>query len=192
MKGDSRIRVGIVGCGAVTEHFHLPAAAKLEGLEIVALVDKDFARAEGLARKYRIERVAQDYGRIMDEIDAAIIALPHRLHAPVAIELLARHKHVLIEKPMAVSREECEALIRTSQQVEAVLAVGLMRRFLQSARWTKKILEAGLLGRINSFDVREGSISSWPMASDFSLRREAAGGGVLINNGSHTLDLILW
>jgi predicted dehydrogenase len=67
-----------------------------------------------------------------------------------------------------------------------------MRRFLHVSRWVKSMLDSGLLGSIQSFDIREGSIYSWPMASSAFLSRSSAGGGVLIDTGAHTLDLVNW
>lgn len=187
-----RISLAIIGCGAVTERGHLPAATRVENVQITLLVDKNRSRAEELARQYHVPHVAEDCTQVWDKVDAAIVALPHYLHAPVSIDLLERGLHVLVEKPMAISTTECDAMIRAAEQNEAVLAVGLTRRFLWSAQFTKAILDVGLLGTIESFDVREGFAYNWPVASDFFFRKEMAGGGVLIDTGVHTLDTLLW
>ena len=185
-------RLAIVGCGAVTQHGHLPAAARAENVRVTLLVDKNRPRAEELARQYNVPHVAEDYAQVWEEADAAIVALPHYLHAPISIDLLAHGVHVLVEKPMALTADECDAMIQAAEQGQAVLAVGLMRRFLWSAQLTKAILDAGLLGSVESFDIREGFAYNWPVASDFFFRKETAGGGVLIDAGAHTLDTLLW
>jgi predicted dehydrogenase len=97
-----------------------------------------------------------------------------------------------VEKPMAMSLAECQAMLEAAQEGEAILAVGLMRRFLDSARFVSAALQQGVLGQIKSFDVREGNVYNWPVQSDFFFRRESAGGGVLLDTGAHTLDLVLW
>jgi len=189
---ERRQRIAIVGCGAVSEVFHLPAATRSERSEVTLLVDKNLARAEELARRHDVEHVSDDHAALHEYADAAIVALPHHLHAPVSIDLLSRGIHVLVEKPMALSASQCEAMIGAAEEARAVLTVGLMRRLLHSSQWAKGVLDAGILGPIESFDFEDGSPSKWPATSDFSLRKETAGGGVLINNGVHTLDLLLW
>ena len=186
------MRLAIIGCGAVTEQGHLPAAARLQNVQITLLVDKNRARAEALARQYNVTNVAEDYTQVWDKADAALVALPHHLHAPVSIDLLTHGVHVLVEKPMALSVSECDAMIRAAGRGQAVLAVGLMRRFRWLAKLTKWILDADLLGPLQSFDIQEGSVYNWPVTSDFFFRKETAGGGVLIDTGAHTLDMLLW
>jgi len=191
-KAGAPIKLAIIGCGAVTELSHLPAAAKVWNLQVTVLVDKNRSRAEALGRQYGVPHVAEDYTQVWDKVDAAIVALPHCLHAPVSIDLLAHGVHVLVEKPMALSGAECDAIIQAAEQGRTVLAVGLMRRFQRSAQFTKAILDTDWLGHIESFDVQEGFVYNWPVASDFFFRKEAAGGGVLIDTGAHTLDTLLW
>jgi len=186
------MKLAIIGCGAITEHGHLPAAIKVQDVQVTLLVDKNRPRAENLACQYNVPHIAEDYTQVWKEAEAAIVALPHYLHAPVSVDLLNHGVHVLVEKPMALSVAECDAMIRAAERGRAVLAVGLMRRFLYSAQLTKTILDIGLLGAVESFDVREGFIYGWPVASDFFFRKEMAGGGVLIDTGAHTLDTLLW
>lgn len=186
------VDVAIVGCGAITELGYMPAVSRVREARVTVLVDKNRSRAEALAHTYGVPYVTEDYTQVYGRADAAIVALPHYLHASVSVYLLNRGIHVLVEKPMALSTAECDNMIQASKQGGALLAVGLMRRFLRSARFTKKILDIGLLGPVESFDVREGLIYNWPVTSDFFFRRETAGGGVLVDTGAHTLDMLLW
>lgn len=187
-----KIRLSIIGCGAVTERCHLPAAVRLENCEVVMLVDRDEGKAKRIAKKVNVPFVSTDYRDVINKVDAAILALPHNLHASVSIELLNAGIHVLVEKPMAMTASECKEMLKSAKIGKAVLAVGLMRRFLNSALFTKHTIESGLLGRIKSFDFREGNVYNWPVSSDFVFKREMAGGGVLFDTGAHTLDLLLW
>jgi predicted dehydrogenase len=184
-------RIGIIGCGAVTEFRHLPALAAL-GMRPAVLVDTNVARARELAKSSGALHAGDRYEPWAGEIDAAIVALPHHLHAPVAIDLLRKGIHVLVEKPLAMDGAQCEAVIAAAAESGKVLAVGLMRRFLYGARWLKGALDAKVFGPITSFDVREGFVYGWPVASSFFFRRETSGGGVLADLGAHTLDLLLW
>jgi len=187
----TELSVAVIGCGAVTKRFHLPALAALSAKPAL-LVDKNIKRAQDLALAYRVLHTSDDYHSCIGEVDAAIVALPHHLHAPVCIALLRRGIHVLVEKPMALTTAECNAMIAAAEERTTVLAVDHMRRFLHAVQWVKATLDAGVLGPIESFDFRDGLVYSWPVASDFFFRRETAGGGVLMDTGAHTLDLLLW
>lgn len=187
-----KVRIAIIGCGAIAERNHLPAVTSVGNIDVTLLVDKNRSRAQELANRYDVPDVAEDCSQVCDKADAAIVALPHYLHGPVSIGLLGNGIHVLVEKPMSLSTAECDAMIKAAKQGQAVLAVGLMRRFLHSARLVKRILQEGLLGPVRAFDIREGFIYNWPAASDFFFRKETAGGGVLLDTGAHTLDTLLW
>lgn len=187
------LNIAIVGCGAMVEQQHLPCLARRDDCRVAALVELNEARAERLAKRFGVPSVFTDYRDLLSlDIAAAIVALPNHLHAPVSIELLKAGIHVLVEKPMALSVAECDAMLEAAEAGQAMLAVGLMRRFSYAGRFAKWAIESGLLGRIISFDIQNGFIHAWPSAMDFFLRREMAGGGVLIDLGVHALDQLLW
>jgi predicted dehydrogenase len=186
-----KIKLGIVGCGAVTQQYHLPASKFAANVEIVTLVDKD-PRLSRIARQYKSPHFCNDYHDIFDLVDGVLIALPHNLHAPVSIDFLKEKIPVLCEKPMATSSSEAKEILDTSRKYQTPFAVGFMRRFYRSSRQVKKIISAGILGHLDHFDFEEGSIYHWNTTSGFFFDKHAAGGGVLIDTGSHTLDLILW
>ena len=186
------IRLAILGCGAVTELAHLPALHQIENVRVALLVDTNADRRRHLAAKFDVEHTADDIDGHWDLFDGAIVALPHALHAPASIKLLAKGKSVLVEKPMAVTAAECDAMIQVAHRTGAILGVGLFRRFLWSVQFARALIQEGVLGQIESFDFREGGIYDWPVASDFFFRKDAAGGGVLIDTGAHTLDCLLY
>ena len=189
------MKIALIGCGAVTEHRHLPALVRRHDCAVVALVDHNHKRAQRLAVAAELgtPKVLTNYHDVLAlGIDAAIVAVPNHLHAPVSCELLEAGIHVLVEKPMALSVAECHEMLEAARSGQAVLAVGLMRRFLHATRFTKWAVASGMLGRVLSFDIRDGIPFNWPLASDFSFRKAAAGGGVLIDTGPHTLDQLLW
>ena len=187
------LKLAIIGCGAITEHVHLPAAVGLEEIEVAILVDRNRARAEELAKRHGIPRVAEDATRLPVRPDAALIALPNHLHAPMSLEFLRQGIHVLVEKPMALTVADCDEMIRVAAGSGAKLAVGLVRRFLPEVRRVKAVLESGALGKVESFEVREGRVYAWPTTTDAAFRSATAGGGVLMDVGVHTLDtLIFW
>lgn len=185
--------LALVGCGAVVEQCHLPALLSRKDCRITALVDSNRKRAEQLAARYKVPHALADYRDLADlGVDAAIVALPNHLHAPATVDLLKRGVHVLVEKPMALSVADCDAMIEAAAEKQMALAIGLMRRFYRSGQFARSLIHNQTLGRVISFDVREGRVFNWPLTSDFFFRREAAGGGVLIDTGVHTLDQVLW
>lgn len=187
-----RVKIAVVGCGAVAERGHLPALKAAACFDVVALVDRNEGRARALADAFGVPNVSTDFARVLPEIDAAIVALPHNLHAPVSMPFLQAGKHVLVEKPMGLSGAECAEMVAMAEQSGARLSVGHMRRFFAGLQLAKAWLERGLVGMVRRFDFRDGYTYSWPVASDFFFRRETAGGGVLLDTGAHTLDTVLW
>lgn len=187
------VRVAVIGCGAVAREFHLPVLAGHEGVRLAALVDRDLARAGELARAYGVGRVVTDAAELADgEIDAALVATPPAHHAPCSIALAGRGIHILVEKPMALALGEAEAMVRAAQAARVVLAVGLFRRLLPGARLLRAAIEGGALGRPIGFDIECGGVYGWASATLGNMRKELAGGGVLIDMGSHVIDQLLF
>lgn len=186
----NEIRLSLVGCGAVALA-HLPTMLACPRARTSVLVDKSLARAKELAARFDVPHAVDDWRAIEGQADAAILALPHHLHAPATVDLLERGIHVLVEKPMALTPEECDRMIAAASASGAVLAVGMVSRFFAAAPFVKRLIDDGLLGPIRSFRVREGFVYSWPVASDFMFRKEA-GGGVLADTGAHVLDQLAW
>jgi predicted dehydrogenase len=188
-----RYKLALVGCGAVSEWQHLPAILQTEGVLLSALVDTERARLKQLAANCRnLEVVTSDYRQVAGKVQLAVVALPHSLHCQVACDLLHMGINVLVEKPMAINTEECDRMIRAAIDSRTVLAVGHLRRFFPSAIAVKSFIESGILGRIQSFDYQEGAPYDWPAASPSFFDRKLAGGGVLLDTGPHSLDLIKW
>src|SRR5690606_14242172 len=106
------------------------------------------------------------------------------------IDLLRRGVHVLVEKPMATTLADAEEMVRVAGETGQALAVGFFRRFNPSLRLLKALLESGWPGRPRRFEVEGGGMYYWSAATLGNMRRDLAGGGVLIDFGSHMLDLL--
>lgn len=187
---EPRLRVAVVGCGAVAASQYFPSLAASRRARAELAVDADAGRARDAARRWGVPAVAADFREVPGRAEAAVVALPNHLHAPVSIELLRAGVHVLVEKPMALSTAECDAMIAAAAAGGARLTVGMQFRFFDSTRLVADLLASGLLGRLEGFELRLGVVSSWPFETDFLLRRETAGGGVLADYGVHVLDLL--
>jgi predicted dehydrogenase len=188
----SALHLAVIGCGAVAELCHLPAAKLLPEVEIVALVDKNIARAKVLGRQFGIDTCIEDYRQLRKDVDGVILALPNHLHAPVALEFLNCAIPVLVEKPMALTVLEAEAMIQAANANGVALQVGFMYRFSQGVRLIKRAIEEGWLGTLRCFFLEWGVVYDWPLVSGLMLNKEQAGGGQLVDMGSHMLDLLLW
>jgi predicted dehydrogenase/nucleoside-diphosphate-sugar epimerase len=185
------LRLALIGCGAISQQMHLPVLAGHEGIELAALVDRDVKRAGELAKGYGVKTVLADAAELDGErIDAAIVATPPFHHAPCSIELMRRGIHVLVEKPMATRYADAAEMVRTAEEQGVVLSVGFFRRLNPSIRLMKSLLDSRWLGGPRSFHVEGGGMYNWPAATLANMRKDWAGGGVLIDFGSHMLDLL--
>lgn len=189
-----RIRLGILGCGAITRSQHLPAAIGNPAIAVTALVDSDAPRAKALAASVGLAcTVTNDYRDVLPQVDAILNALPNHLHAPVTLEALRRGVHVLCEKPLATKSADAQACADSAAKEDLVLAVGMNRRFVGSHPLLHSILQSGMLGELQNYDCQYGGEWDWKSASGFYLSRAQAGGGALIDFGVHLLDgLIDW
>ncbi len=184
-----KVRIALIGCGAVSRQMHLPVLAGHEGIELSVLVDRDLKRAGEIAKEYGVKAVLSDAAELNgEEIDAAVIATPPFHHAPCAIELMRRGIHVLVEKPMATRYEDAVEMVRTASEENVVLNVGVFRRLYPSLRLLRGLLECEYLGRPRHFSLRSGAVYGWDAATLGNVRRDWAGGGVLMDMGPHHLD----
>lgn len=186
------LRVAVIGCGAVTERFHLPAMRSVQALSIEALVDRDENRAKTLAAAYRVPRAVTDVKNIIGAVDAAIVALPHSMNARIATELLSHGVPVLVEKPMALTVAEAADLISLAERCRVSLSVGYTRRFGYGIKFARKVLKDGLLGTITGVSVEDGYPFDWKSAAPEFRLTNNTGGGVLLDIGTHVFDMLLF
>jgi predicted dehydrogenase len=186
------LRLAIVGCGAVSEVYHLPAVAASDDVELVAVVDPANERAAALAAEYGAVMVESDHSRLAGSVDAAIVAVPNRLHAPITRDLAAAGINVLVEKPLARTTAECDEIAAAADAAGVVVAVGHDFRHFPVARVSHALLHDGLLGDVLEVDLEQSTGGRWPYASTYVFSREESGGGVLIDFGVHLLDLLGW
>ncbi|MDB5711483.1 MAG: oxidoreductase [Sphingomonas bacterium] len=186
------VRVAMVGCGAIAELGHLPGAAVAPDVDVTVLIDRDESRARAMAEAFGIAHVETDIARAADHAEAAIVALPPHLHRPAAETLFAAGLHVLMEKPLATSVADSDAMIAAAAKADRVLAVAMMRRFARSAQYLKTLIDSGMLGKIKRYHAASGAADAWPSRSPFTFDAAQAGGGALISNGCHDVDLMLW
>lgn len=188
-----KIRLGIIGCGAIAEGAHLPAALALPDVELTALSDTSGPRLRQIQTDFGLGPITYtDFRNTFSKVDAVILALPNTLHAPVGCEFLSRGIHVLCEKPLASTSNDCNSMCSAAEKSGAILAVGYVTRFHPSTELTRELMRSGFLGAIQSFDYEFGTAGGWATQSGYNLARATAGGGVLVVSGSHFVDRMLY
>jgi predicted dehydrogenase len=187
-----RIRLAILGCGAITRSEHIPAVNAHPEVELVALVDTDTSRANALIQSRGLtSKAVADYHDLFGQVDAVINALPNHLHVGSNMDCLGAGIHVLCEKPLAITAAEAQRCTEFAEQKKLVLAVGMNRRFAASHPLLKLVIAEGLLGTLQSYDFQYGGAFDWRSASGFYFDRAKAGGGALVDFGVHMLDSVI-
>jgi predicted dehydrogenase/nucleoside-diphosphate-sugar epimerase len=186
------IRVALVGCGAVSKANLLPVLAGHSRVTLSALVDRDEGRARALADAYGVRTVLSDIDALSpSDVDAVVLATPPAHHAPATIALVGRGLHVLVEKPMAITGADAAQMVEAADTAGVALGVGLYRRMLPAVQLLKTLVARGDYGRPLSAELEEGGSYGWQLATLAVLTRAAGGGGVLIDIGSHVVDVLL-
>ena len=187
-------KIALVGVGATAQVNHIPALRKIEGLELVALCDRDPEKTERVAQKFGVPHVASRIEELFDiaDLDAIDICTPNYLHAPMAVAALEAGKHVLCERPLARSFEEAQAMAKAARKAERVLACAVQHRFRPDAQLLRRFVEKGDLGDI--FMAKAGWLrlkTEWD-SDEWRRQKRESGGGVVLDLGFQMLDLSLW
>ena len=190
-----RLDIAVIGCGAAAEGLYLNALRKLESrgfARVTALVDPNPLRTAALQRSFRSARAVADPADAFASTapDLTIVASPPGMHARHTLDALGAGSHVLCEKPMAIGASEAERMVGAASLARRVLAVGMTRRLYPCLVEAQALIAQGAIGDRPRFVYREGRVYEWPVGSDAAFRRATAGGGVLMDIGSHVLDFV--
>jgi predicted dehydrogenase len=188
------MRFALVGCGVIAPT-HVRALRDLQGrAELVVCSDVVPERAEALAAEFGI--TAAPYADVLADptIDAVTVCTPSGLHAEVGVPALLAGKHVIVEKPMEVTVEACDRLLEAQATSGATLAVISQHRFDTASQAVKVALDDGELGRLVLAEARVPWYRTQEYYDSGEWRGTYAldGGGALMNQGVHTLDLLRW
>ncbi len=185
--------IALIGCGAITKSFHLPALARYAAVvERAILVDRDVGRARELAHQYGITRVAGECREILNTVDGVIVATPHHLHHTISLDCVRNGVHVLCEKPLAESVHEIQEILTEAGRAGVSVSVNNTRRLYPSSQKIPQLIAEGQIGRPISVEFLEGAEFDWPSASGFYFASNGMGRGVLLDKGAHVLDLVCW
>src|SRR5688572_2462882 len=188
------IRWGIIGCGDVCEVKSGPAFQKCDGSALVAVMRRDGAKAADFARRHGVPRWYDDADKLIhdDEVDAVYVATPPGAHEHYALRVAAAGKPCYVEKPMARSYAECRRMIEAFRAAQRPLFVAYYRRAMPRFVRAKEMIDAGRIGRVTGCTYRHTRLY-WPDPKpQWRLDPEHSGGGLLLDLGSHTLDILAW
>ena len=188
-----RLRFGIIGCGAIALESHFPAVVKSRKAQLAAALDLDPTWARATAKRFGAIFAGTRYQDLPGRIDAAIVATPNSSHAEISRYLLENGVHVLCEKPMATTAGEARSMLAAERSGTARLMIGQSLRFTPQMQFLRKILAGGFMAREGTLSISLGNVyGSWRPRTDFRLKPELSGGGVMMDLGAHLIDLALW
>lgn len=182
-------RVGIVGAGGVTETLHLPVLGAMPDLEVVWLCDTDVSKARALAARFDVKEAVTALADAPD-VEGVLVATPVGTRRRILEAAFDRGWHVLAEKPFAVSLADHDAFLDLARAAGRVVCVGLMRRFYRSTQVARRLLAARPFGRVLELLAGEGGRQRGTGRAEdwYQSDPEKAGGGILVETGSHLLD----
>jgi predicted dehydrogenase len=189
-----RLKVGVVGGGAIAQVAHLPVLKKMRSVEVQAICDTDLPKARALADRFGVKDAYDDIEELLryGALDAVVICSPNHLHESHILAALSARLHVLVEKPLGMSGVSVQRIIRAAEKHDRVLMVGMNHRYRPDVQIVRSFVQSGELGTIES--VR----GSWhvfrPSRAQLGWRqrRNEAGGGAMLDLGLSILDLGLW
>ncbi len=189
------IRVAVVGCGDISV-VHFAGIAAHPGARLVAVCDVDPDRAAAASAQWGVPAVA-DHRQLLEEFhpDVVHVCTPHHQHADVAIACLQAGVAVLQEKPLAHTLEQAERIVAAARQhPETKIGVCFQNRYNLTAQAIRRLVDSGRLGAIagTASTVLWHRTAAYYQARPWRGRRADSGGGVLINQAIHTLDLVQW
>jgi predicted dehydrogenase len=184
-----KINVALIGAGSFAQAYHLPNLKRLPGYSLRAVVTKTGGNARSLAQKYGAQYCSTDYKEVLSDkdIDMVLIATRHNLHAPLVIEAAKAGKHIFVEKPIALTYEECREIHEVLGQSRVNLTIGFNRRFSPLAQRMKRLAEKRksplvINVRVNSPGMKKGHWVNDPVE----------GGGAIVSEACHFFDFLSW
>lgn len=190
----TKLKVGIIGCGRIFSMHSLPVSER-EDLDFVAVCDIKEDRAKKAAEEFNCASYT-DYNEMFEneDLDVIHICLPHHLHAPVTIEAAKRKIHILTEKPMSIKYEDAVEMIDVAKENDVTLGVIFQTRYNPASQLIKNTIESGELGAVKSgrFYLAWDRSDEYYSESDWKGTWDKEGGGVIIDQAIHGLDLMRW
>lgn len=184
-----RLKLAVIGCGRFGTK-RIEACRKVpDEIDLRAVVDVDRDRAASAGAKFGIRHTANLSSVLEDpEVEAVIVAVPNYLHAPIAIQALQAGKHVLVEKPLAIRPEQAAQIVQAAEGSNRLVKTASNHRFFATVIKAQELYQQGLIGEVLSFRGAIGNNGTLTRNSWF-WKKEISGGGTMIDNACHLLDI---
>lgn len=192
------VRVAVIGAGLIARRAHLPVYLASDAAEIAAIVSGRPESARAAAAEFGGPPVLASWEEAVADpaIDAIDICTPNALHAPIAIAAARAGKHVLVEKPMALTLADADAMIAAARAAGVLLMVAHNLRYAPIYETMQRLLREGAIGRpftARAMFMHAGPDEFWGAeTSDWFWDKDAAGGGALLDMGIHMIDMLRW
>lgn len=189
-----RLRVGIVGGGAIAQVAHLPVLKKLKTIEVRAICDTDLPKARALADRFAVKDAFDDIEELLryEDLDAVVICSPNHLHESHILAALSANLHVLVEKPLAMTATSASRIVRAAEKHGRVVMVGMNHRYRPDVQIVRSFVQSGELGAVESVRGSWHVFRPGRAQLGWRQRRDQAGGGAMLDLGLSILDLGLW
>ncbi|MEH7264781.1 Gfo/Idh/MocA family oxidoreductase [Priestia megaterium] len=190
-----KVKIGVIGCGSIAQHRHLPEYKMNEQVELVAVCDINTERANSVAQQYGVKAYT-NYEELLASgtVEAVSVCTPNYLHAPISVAALNSGVHVLCEKPMATSEEEAKAMIEAAKTNGKKLMIGHNQRFVASHQKARELIGKGEIGKIYSFRTAfgHGGPEGWSVDGKDSwfFKKDEAFIGAMGDLGVHKTDML--
>ena len=189
-----RLKVGIVGGGAITQVAHLPVLKKVRSVDVRAICDTDLPKARALADRFAIKDAFDDIEELLrfEALDAVVICSPTHLHESHILAALSAGLHVLVEKPLAMSAASVQRILRAVEKGDRIVMVAMNHRYRSDVQIVRSFVQSGELGTIESVRGSWHVFRPGRTQLGWRQRRDQAGGGAMLDLGLSVLDLGLW
>ena len=186
-----KIKWGVIGCGGIADRRTIPGMMLADNAELIAVMEINMELAEKIRAKYNAKRAYDSVDALLadPEIDAVYIASPVNYHKDQAIAAARAKKHILIEKPICMTVEDGEEVLRICKEEGVKIATGLMMRYHAYHQVMKQFVDEGKLGQLTSI---RGQFTCWypDIPGAWRQIKSESGGGALVDLGVHAIDLI--
>lgn len=190
----TKVRFAVVGCGGIS-FSHFKGIEDAFEAELVAVCDANAERAAEYAHKYGV-RAYTSYAELLDQTDIDVVCLctPSGMHADQTVEAAQAGKHIICEKPMAIRLEDVDRMIEACELHNVKLATIFPRRMSPASRFVKQLLEESRLGKLSlcSGYVKFYRDQAYYDSAGWRGTWAMDGGGAMMNQGIHTIDLLQW
>ncbi len=188
-----RLKTAVIGYGKVA-HIHAEALREIPESEFVAVCGRDAEKARAFGERHSVRPFTSVEEMVGTGVQAVVVATPHPAHASVTTAALRSGAHAIVEKPLASSLEDCDAMIEAARAAGRTLATISQRRLYAPTRRVREAIDAGKLGRpvLGTVTMLGWRDEAYYRSDPWRGRWEGEGGGVLVNQAPHQIDLLQW